>query len=102
MEDAEEPTRAPIEDTLDLHTFSPRDVADVVAEYLEAARATGLREVRLIHGRGRGVQRAAVLAVLARLPWVVRATEAPADRGGWGATVVVLEPGEDEGTGAAD
>lgn len=102
MEDAEEPTRVPIEDTLDLHTFSPRDVADVVAEYLQAARAAGLREVRLIHGRGRGVQRANVLAILARLPWVVRATEAPPDRGGWGATVVVLEPGKDEGTAAPD
>jgi len=102
MQNAEEPTRVPIEDTLDLHTFSPRDVADVVAEYLQAARAAGLREVRLIHGRGRGVQRANVLAVIARFPWVVRATEAPPDRGGWGATVVVLDAGDDEGKGAAD
>ncbi len=99
MDDADAPSRIPIEDTLDLHTFAPSEVADVVAEYLAAARAAGLREVRLIHGRGRGVQRANVHAVLARLPWVAAAREAPPDRGGWGATVVVLTAVEDGGTG---
>ncbi len=98
MNGADDPVRVPIDDTLDLHTFSPREVQDVTEEYLRAARAAGLREVRLIHGRGRGVQRAAVHAVLARLPWVVRAFEAPSDRGGWGATVVILEAAKDEGT----
>jgi len=102
MDGADGPIPIPIEDTLDLHTFSPRDTADVVTEYLLAARAAGLREVRLIHGRGRGVQRATVHAVLSRLPWVVRAHEAPPDRGGWGATVVVLESEGDKGTAAAD
>lgn len=83
-------TELPIEESLDLHAFAPRDVADVVDEYLRAARAAGFRQVRLIHGRGSGVQRAAVHAVIARLPWVVGAHEAPPDRGGWGATVVIL------------
>jgi len=84
------PVRLPIEDSLDLHPFAPQDIPEVVAAYLEAARDAGLTEVRLIHGRGRGVQRARVLALLARLPWVAEAHEAPPGRGGWGATVVVL------------
>lgn len=84
----------PIEDFLDLHPFSPRDIPAVVEEYLLAARAAGLREVRLIHGRGIGVQRARVQALVARLPWVEAAAEATTDRGGWGATIVVLRPPE--------
>ena len=84
----------PIEDFLDLHPFAPRDIPAVVEEYLLAARAAGLREVRLIHGRGIGVQRARVQALVARLPWVEAAAEASTDRGGWGATVVVLRPSE--------
>jgi DNA-nicking Smr family endonuclease len=80
----------PIEDTLDLHTFHPRDVASVVQEYLLAACQAGLREVRLIHGRGTGVQRARVHALVSRLPFVAHAYDAPPERGGWGATVVVL------------
>jgi DNA-nicking Smr family endonuclease len=86
------PAELPLEDSLDLHAFSPRDIPDVVAEYLRAARAAGLAEVRIVHGRGRGVQRARVHALLARLPGVARAYEAPPERGGWGATVVILEP----------
>lgn len=84
----------PIEDSLDLHAFHPRDVAGVVEEYLQVARQHGLREVRLIHGRGRGVQRARVHALVSRLPGVVRAYEAPPERGGWGATVVELAGAE--------
>jgi len=84
------PTEVPLEDALDLHPFSPRDIPSVVEEYLRAARAAGLAEVRLIHGRGRGVQRARVQALLTRLPFVVRAYDAPPSRGGWGATVVEL------------
>ena len=64
--DADEPHRIPIEDALDLHAFAPRDVRSVVEEYINAAHAAGLREVRLIHGRGRGVQRAIVQQVLER------------------------------------
>ena len=64
--DADEPHRIPIEDALDLHAFAPRDIPSVVEEYVYAAHAAGLREVRLIHGRGKGVQRAIVLQVLER------------------------------------
>jgi dsDNA-specific endonuclease/ATPase MutS2 len=85
-----EPLRIPIEDALDLHTFAPADIPSVVDEYLEEARERGFREVRLIHGRGRGVQRRIVQSVLARHPLVERFADAPPERGGWGATVVWL------------
>jgi DNA-nicking Smr family endonuclease len=62
--------QVPIEASLDLHAFHPRDIPSVVAEYVEAARAAGLREVRLIHGRGRGVQRGIVQAALEKSPAV--------------------------------
>ncbi len=65
------PVRIPIERELDLHPFSPRDIPSVVAEYVRAAAAAGLREVRLVHGRGRGVQRGIVQAALDRHPNVV-------------------------------
>jgi DNA-nicking Smr family endonuclease len=81
----------PIEDALDLHAFAPRDVKDVVASYLEAAHESGLREVRIIHGRGIGFQREAVRELLARHPRVASFADAPPDRGGWGATVVLLK-----------
>jgi len=65
-----EPVRIPIEAELDLHAFAPRDIPSVVQEYVDAAAAAGLREVRLIHGRGRGVQRGIVQAALERHPRV--------------------------------
>jgi DNA-nicking Smr family endonuclease len=66
----EDPHRVPIEAELDLHAFSPRDIPSVVDEYLRAAHEAGLREVRLIHGRGIGVQRARVQQVLREHPLV--------------------------------
>jgi DNA-nicking Smr family endonuclease len=90
MSEEQDPVVIPIEDSLDLHAFAPRDVLAVVEDYLEAAAARGLAEVRLIHGRGKGVQRAAVQARLGTHPLVLRFFDAPAERGGWGATVVVL------------
>lgn len=90
--DEPEPHLLPIEDTLDLHTFHPRDLEPAVEAYLEEARKRGFGEVRLIHGKGRGVARARVARLLARLPYVRRAYEAPPERGGWGATVVELVP----------
>ena len=63
---ADEPLRIPIEHELDLHAFPPRDIASVVDEYIDAAAAAGLREVRVVHGRGRGVQRGIVQAALER------------------------------------
>ncbi len=81
----------PIEDSLDLHPFEPREVGSVVASYLEAAIEAGLSEVRLIHGRGIGVQREIVRSVLSRHPGVSGFEDAPPSRGGWGATVVRLK-----------
>ena len=87
-----DPVVLPIEDALDLHTFAPRDVLSVVDEYLSAAAARGLREVRLIHGRGKGVQRAAVQSMLRGHPLAASFFDAPEGRGGWGATIVRLRP----------
>jgi len=71
------PHRVPIDGTLDLHAFRPEDIASVVAAYLDAAREAGLTEVRFIHGRGRGVQRANVHRILATHPLVRRFHDAP-------------------------
>jgi DNA-nicking Smr family endonuclease len=80
--------RVPIEDALDLHAFAPRDIPSVVEEYVRAAREAGLREVRLIHGRGTGVQRGIVQAALEKNPLVERFDDAPGSH--LGATVAVL------------
>ena len=80
----------PIEDHLDLHAFQPRDVRSVVGSYLEAAVEAGFTTVRLIHGRGTGVQREIVRSLLARHPGVVSYTDAPPEAGGGGATIVQL------------
>jgi len=84
------PVPIPVEDALDLHPFRPGETAAVVADYVEAAAARGFREVRLVHGRGTGVQRAIVRAALARSPHVLSFSDATPERGGWGATVAVL------------
>jgi dsDNA-specific endonuclease/ATPase MutS2 len=86
----EEPIRIPITDVFDLHTVRPQEVAAVVEAYLEEANRLGLKTLRLIHGRGRGVQRAIVRAVLARTPFVLAYRDAPPEAGGWGATLVTL------------
>jgi Smr domain len=83
----------PIGDSLDLHSFRPDETADVVREYLAMARAAGFGEVRIIHGRGQGVQRETVRGVLAASPEVAGYGDAPPERGGWGATVVRLAAG---------
>ena len=80
--------RVPIEDVLDLHAFAPADVQSVVDEYVRAAHQAGLREVRLIHGRGRGVQRGLVQALLDRHPLVIEFWDAPDSH--LGATVARL------------
>ena len=83
--------RVPIGDAFDLHSFQPRDVTSVVADYLEEAKAAGFREVRVIHGKGIGAQRAAVRRLLAARDDVADFFDAPPERGGSGATVVVLK-----------
>ena len=90
MEHDDEPHIVPIEPELDLHPFQPRDIRSVVEEYVTAAREAGLREVRLVHGRGRGVQRGIVQAALEAHPLV----EAFDDdsRSHLGATLVLLKP----------
>jgi DNA-nicking Smr family endonuclease len=80
----------PITGELDLHAFAPRDVPSVVTEYLVACRERGLTEARIIHGRGKGVQRAVVRRLLGTLPDVASFEDAPPASGGWGATLVRL------------
>ena len=90
----QEPIRIPITDVFDLHTVQPREVTDVVEAYLEEAHRLGLRSLRIIHGRGIGVQRQIVRSVLARSRLVITYGDAPPEAGGWGATIVQLgEPG---------
>ena len=91
METDDEPVRIPITDVFDLHSVPPRDVQAVVEEYLLEAHRMGFRALRIIHGRGIGVQREIVRAVLARMEFVVAFGDAPAEAGGWGATVVTLK-----------
>jgi dsDNA-specific endonuclease/ATPase MutS2 len=90
MGEDEEPVRIPVTDVFDLHSVPPRDVEGVVEAYLEEAERLGLKALRIIHGRGIGVQRETVRAVLARTPSVVAFKDAPEEAGGWGATVVTL------------
>ncbi len=93
-----EPVAIPIRDSIDLHLFRAAEVGEVVDAYLEAAAEAGFREVRLIHGRGKGVQRGRVQRLLARSPHVERFADAPGDRGGWGATIAWLRlPGTGRG-----
>jgi len=88
----QDPVVIPIEDCLDLHSYRPAEVAEVMEAYLEAAREKGLRLVRVIHGRGRGVQRQRIRRRLARCPFVLAFADAPPARGGWGATLIWLRP----------
>ena len=81
--------KVPIEDSIDLHTFHPRDIKSVVEEYVNAAHEAGFREVRLIHGRGRGVQRGIVQAALEKHPLVESFDDAPESH--LGATVATLK-----------
>jgi len=90
MDADSEPVRIPITDVFDLHSVPPRDVEGVVQEYLLEARAAGFNALRIIHGRGIGVQREIVRAVLGRTQFVAGFGDAPAEAGGWGATIVTL------------
>lgn len=83
----DEPVQVPIEDEIDLHAFRPNEIRDVVRDYLDEARSRGFREVRLIHGRGRGVQRASIQSMLAQIDFV----ESFYDASSLGATVVILK-----------
>jgi len=84
----------PIEDSLDLHTFSPKQIRPLVEEYLYQCQQREFREVRIIHGRGTGTQRNIVRSLLAKNPCVAEFKDAPPESGGWGATIVMLKPKE--------
>jgi dsDNA-specific endonuclease/ATPase MutS2 len=86
-----EPIELPITDVLDLHSFPPEEVPELVRDYLDAAWEAGLRSLRIIHGRGIGAQRRTVRTLLERDPRVTSFGDAPAGAGGWGATCVELE-----------
>jgi dsDNA-specific endonuclease/ATPase MutS2 len=88
----EDTIEIPITDTLDLHPFLPAEVRDVAREYLLEAHARGFTQVRLIHGRGIGVQREGIRTLLSSLEFVVDFHDADASGGGWGSTVVLLAP----------
>jgi DNA-nicking Smr family endonuclease len=88
-----DPVPIPIDGTLDLHTFDPRDLDDLIADYLEECRKRGILDVRIVHGKGRGVLRRRVEAILERHPDVAGFRSAGAGGGEWGATLVRLHPG---------
>jgi dsDNA-specific endonuclease/ATPase MutS2 len=90
LEPDADPIRIPITDVFDLHSVPPRDVKPVIEEYLREAHRLGFKALRIIHGRGIGVQRETVRAALARLEFVADYRDAPAEAGGWGATIVTL------------
>ncbi|MBK9314346.1 MAG: Smr/MutS family protein [Acidobacteria bacterium] len=87
----DEPVRIEIRDVFDLHSIPPRQVGAVVEEYLSEARALGYRFVRIIHGKGIGVQRDIVRSILDRMPFVARYHDAPPEAGGMGATIAELD-----------
>ncbi|HEY8430509.1 MAG TPA: Smr/MutS family protein [Sandaracinaceae bacterium] len=93
-DDGEDAARLEIDGVLDLHAFRPSDVPDLVPTWLDECKAHGFFEVRIIHGKGRGVLRRTVHAILERRADVISYGLAPAHLGGWGATVVVLAPDE--------
>lgn len=92
-----EPVALPVDGILDLHAFSPREVKEVVTEYLAQCRRKGILDVQIIHGKGTGTLRKTVHALLERSPEVLSYAPAGQGEGGWGATFVVLRPPGKEG-----
>jgi DNA-nicking Smr family endonuclease len=87
-----DPLVVPIEDFLDLHTFHPKEVGDLIPEYLEACRERGILRVRIVHGKGKGFLREKVHGILRRADGVAEFHLSDRDGGDWGATVVILKP----------
>ena len=90
--DESEPIELPIDGILDLHTFHPREVKELIPEYLAACRERGILEARLVHGKGTGALRETVHSLLRKIPEVVSFRLAGEEAGGWGATLVTLRP----------
>jgi len=88
---ADEPVPIPMDGILDLHTFSPKELPQLLDDYIEACLEAGIRDLRIIHGKGTGTLKTRVRSILARDPRVVDFGEAPLEAGGWGATVVRLK-----------
>jgi DNA-nicking Smr family endonuclease len=93
-EQTSEPVEIPIDGTLDLHTFHPRDVKKLVPEYLRECQARGILSVRIVHGKGTGTLRRTVHSVLEKLPEVIDFRPGGMGEGSWGATLVTLEPSD--------
>jgi DNA-nicking Smr family endonuclease len=87
-----EPVVIPIDGVLDLHTFNPKDVPSLIDDYIAACLEQGIFSLRIVHGKGKGVQKARVRGILARHSHVKSFADAPAEAGGWGATLVELAP----------
>ncbi len=90
--------RIPIEDWIDLHTFLPEEIPSLLEEYLLECQKKGLREVRIIHGKGKGIQRRIVASFLEKSPLVESFRTAPPEAGSWGATIVTLKEKSDSDT----
>ncbi|BBO71917.1 hypothetical protein DSCA_58470 [Desulfosarcina alkanivorans] len=85
-----DPVIIPIDGVLDLHTFAPGELKDLMHDYIDACLEAGIHDLRIIHGKGSGVMRARVRSLLKKDPRVAAVEDAPADAGGWGATLVRL------------
>ena len=86
-----QPIKVPIEDILDLHTFQPREIPELLEDYFAECLTAGIYSVRIIHGKGKGIQKKRVQSLLKKNPLVLSFKDAPAGAGGWGATVVELK-----------
>jgi len=92
--DDQESVELPVDGILDLHSFQPGDVKELMPDYLSLCREKGILRVRIIHGKGTGALRTTVHAILSKLPGVASFKQAMEDEGGWGATIVTLKPDE--------
>ncbi len=92
--ESNEPVEYPIDGVLDLHGFKPKDVKDLVPHYLRECQKRGILRVRVIHGKGIGTLRQTVHSLLSKMPEVISFSEASAEFGHWGATIVHLHPGQ--------